>query len=50
MENFINEYCWMKGDPELTFLAIAGVFYIIRWNYYLHLPFEIVAKNSFEKM
>ena len=39
----------MKGHLELTLVALPGVFYNIRWNYYFYLPFEIIPKNSFEQ-
>ena len=38
--------CLITGDLELTLLALPIVFYTIRWNYYLYLPFAIVPTNK----
>ena len=34
----------------MTFMAISGIFYTIRWKYYLHLHFQIVPTNNFEQI
>ena len=41
---------WIKGDLELTLVALPGVFYTIRWSCYLYLPSQIIPKNSFEQI
>ena len=39
-----------KRNLELTLVSLAAVFYTIRWNYYLYLPFEeIFPTNRFEQ-
>ena len=37
-----------KGDLEVTFVKLPGVFYSIHWNYYVYLLFQVVPTNSFE--